>query len=61
MLVVVLVVAQLVQNMAWERLVQWVVKDMIVMHGIVMVMIKGFGNFEKNIACFATPLVATQS
>ena len=52
------IVVPVVQIMAWAQLVQWVVKDMIVAHG--MVVIEGFRDFEKNVACFAAPFVATQ-
>ena len=50
-----------VQNITQAQWVQWVVRDMIVMHDMVAVMIECFGDFEKNVACFAAPLVATQS
>ena len=56
-----LVVVPMVQNMAWAQLVQRFVWGMIVMHGMVMVVIESFGGFEKIIACFVAPLVATQS
>ena len=61
MLVVVLVVAPVVQNMAWAQLVQWFVNDMIMVHGMAVVVIGDFGNFEKNVECFTVPIVATQS
>ena len=55
------VVVQMVQNMPLAQLVQQVVWDMIVVHGMVAIEIGGFGNFEKIVAYFAAPLVATQS
>ena len=58
MSVVVLAVIPIVQDKAWVLLVQYVVQDMVVVQGMVVVVV---GDFEDFVTCFVVPLVTTQN
>ena len=59
--VVVPVVVPIVQNKAWVPLVQQVLWDKVVVQGMVAVVVRGFENFVKFVACFGIPLLTTQN